>query len=81
MSARRVWEKHGVKIGAPEILPGPDGSIDIHWNYPGYELLLNVPPDSDQPITYYGDDRKGNSLKGVLASADNGGFLLWLSRR
>jgi hypothetical protein len=79
--ARRLWEKFGVKVGAPQILPGGEGSIDILWSEPQYELLLNIPADQASPATYYGDDRVGNSVKGTVASIENRGLVLWLAMR
>ena len=54
------------KIIVPRILPGPDGSIDLHWRTSELELLVNVPPD-DGPVSFYGDDfSDGNSIKGTF---------------
>ncbi len=35
----------GSILDAPNILPGPDNSIDLHWDYPKYEILINIPAD------------------------------------
>ncbi len=54
------------KIIVPRILPGPEGSIDLHWRTSKLELLVNVPPD-DGPVSFYGDDfSDGNSIKGTF---------------
>ena len=54
------------KIIVPRILPGPDGSIDLHWRTSELELLVNVPPD-DGPVSFYGDDfSDDNSIKGTF---------------
>jgi hypothetical protein len=79
--ARRTWESAGAKIPAPEILPGPDHSIDLYWKGSSYELLLNIPADLAHPISYYGDDDSGNSVKGTVTSVENRGLLLWLIQR
>lgn len=74
-----LWENSGVRVEAPKILPGPNGSIDIHWECNQYELLVNIPDDPDVPATFYGDDRGNLSIKGTLdPSAFNSGLLLWL---
>jgi hypothetical protein len=78
-SARRLWSNQGIKIDAPDIAPGPDGSVDIHWDRPTYEMLINMPADPTAPIRFYGDDRRGNAVKGMTASHDNRGLLLWLA--
>jgi hypothetical protein len=40
----------------PKVLPGPHGSIDIHWKNKKRELLVNIPADPEKPATFYGDD-------------------------
>src|SRR5579864_3468702 len=32
-----------VEMPTPSIGPGPDGSIDLHWKRPYWELLVNIP--------------------------------------
>jgi hypothetical protein len=41
---------------SPKVLPGPNGSIDIHWKNKKRELLVNIPADPEKPATFYGDD-------------------------
>jgi hypothetical protein len=79
--ARRAWESLGVKVDVPAILPGPDGSVDLHWKYASYEMLINIPAEAAILPSYYGDDQDGNSVKGNIASSDNRGLLLWLTTR
>jgi hypothetical protein len=79
---RWVWEKYGVWLEVPRILPGPSGSIDIHWETPDYEVLVNVPNDPSAPATFYGDDYGKGSIKGTFdPSFFNFGLLTWLLRR
>lgn len=50
----------GFAIGQPDILPGPDdGSIDLHWDYPGqgYEMLINIPADPAAKAGFYVEAR------------------------
>src|SRR5437870_4510321 len=35
--ARWLWKAQGILIDAPRILPGPDGSIDLHWKARNFE--------------------------------------------
>lgn len=79
--AKQARDNFNLAIDAPEILPGPDQSIDLYWNRPKYEMLINVPVDRNEIPTYYGDDRRGNSIKGTIATTDNRGLLLWLSNQ
>jgi hypothetical protein len=58
-NASLLLRQQGVVMTAPEILPGPNGSVDLLWRVPGRELLVNVPTDPARPARYYGDDRTG----------------------
>lgn len=56
------FARHFLATGAiPEILPGPQGSLDIRWKNGALELLANVPADPSLPASYYGDDGDGRS--------------------
>src|SRR3954466_6034796 len=35
-----LWKAYSVALEVPKILPGPDGSIDIHWEFDDRELLI-----------------------------------------
>ena len=60
--------------------PGPNASIDLHWQTDDYELLINVPADTNTPVTHYGDNRAGRITKGPLdLSTPNHLLLLWLT--
>ncbi len=77
----RLWEALKLSIDVPRVLPGPDGSIDIHWKHGQRQLFVNVPADGDKPATYYGDDRSQNVVKGSLdTSAQQEWLLLWLTK-
>ena len=56
----------GTIIQAPRILPGPGGSIDLHWRTTRHELLVNVPADSNRACDFYGDNYGRFSLKGTF---------------
>jgi len=62
--SKMLLDEHGRAIDAPRILPGPHGSIDIHWDTENYELLLNVPVDATEQVTFYGDNREKSKIKG-----------------
>jgi hypothetical protein len=79
-NVRGVWKDRGVSIDAPRILPGPDGSIDIHWKTDAYELLVNMPAVASQPATYYGDRRGQNMIKGTIDTSQQQIWLLvWMA--
>jgi hypothetical protein len=67
--ASALWEREGLVLPAPQILPGPESSIDIHWQSSRRELLLNVPTDHKAPITFYGDDYAQEKRKGQIEDA------------
>ena len=80
-NAKWVWDTHGVVLDAPDILPGPDGSIDLHWDYPGYEMLINIPADASAEAGFYGDARARTPIKGKFdANTINDRLLLWLTK-
>ncbi len=52
-------------IPTPEILHGPDGSIDILWKNEKFRLLINVPENSNESATFYGDNyEENNTIEG-----------------
>lgn len=76
-----VWDTLNRVVDLPEILPGPDGSIDLHWNYPGYEMLINIPADPTNKAEFYGDDRGEGQIKGSFdPGCPNHELFLWLAR-
>jgi len=77
-SVRR--QSGGRSLPAPDIGPGPMGSIDIHWESGESELLINIPSDPSLPATFYGDDYGDASIKGTFSlSAENRGLIQWLA--
>ncbi len=62
----QTWKRTQKILPTPDILPGPDGSIDVHWKTPKMDLLLNVPEDESEPATFSCDDYKENSSKGTF---------------
>ncbi len=80
--ANSILETQHVRIDAPQILPGPNGSIDLHWKNSDYELLINIPADPSKPAGFYGDDYESSSIKGTFdPSKYNYGLLLWLTKK
>jgi hypothetical protein len=79
--ASALAERCEVDLPVPRIGPGPEGSIDLHWHWPGRELLVNVPPTEDEPITFYGDDGAGvAAIRGEVAKCSSNLWLMeWLT--
>ena len=64
----------------PQINPGPDGSIDLFWDQPTLELLVNIPANSTQEASFYGEDRRSH-IKGSFDTSERGiGVVFWLMR-
>ncbi len=79
-NAKWVWDTFSRVVDLPEILPGPDGSIDLHWDYPGYEILINIPVDPNAKAGFYGDDRGQMCIRTKFdLNTFNHGLLLWLA--
>lgn len=75
----RLWMLYGVHLEIPRILPGPDGSIDIHWKTEKHKLLINFPANSGESISFYGDNKSGQVVKGILdLNLNNQWLLIWL---
>lgn len=60
----------GKSLPTPEILPGPDGGVDIHWTEQKFELLMHVPENATNPVTFYGDNYRDIKLKGKVDPLD-----------
>lgn len=79
-SSRGLWQRHHRVMPIPEIEPGPDGSIDFHWQVGEREMLLNMPADPGEMLDFYGDTTAGESVKGRAYAATVGPWLLaWLT--
>jgi hypothetical protein len=85
LGARQLWEENQVALEAPKILPGPSGSIDLHWKMARRELLINIPESVGKPANFYGDDSSSHdqvpsqTVKGTLdTTKDNQWLMMWL---
>ncbi len=80
-NASTLWTIYGRRLQTPTLVPGADGSIDIHWKLPTRELLINIPPDPNALATYYGDDKRGwNIVEGKLETrAPDRALFFWLT--
>ncbi len=77
--ATRAWQVKQRVIKPPSILPCPDGSVDIQWRSREFDLLVNVPGDINDPITFSADDYRGNEARGTCdLDASNPVLVSWL---
>lgn len=69
----------GIHLPVPILGVGPNGSVDIHWKRPTWELLVNIPADANQMAAFYGDDYGNQEIKGNLdPEIFNVGIVEWL---
>lgn len=59
-----IWNACGHRMPVPTIGPGPDGSVDLYWKRPTWELLVNLPVHAQAFATYSGFDADGGKSKG-----------------
>ncbi len=79
---RLLRELRGISLPVPQINPGPDGSIDLFWKQPTWELLVNVPENASESASFYGEDQTGHTIKGSLdTSVPNLGVIMWLIKK
>jgi hypothetical protein len=79
-NALQLWRESGRVIRPPDIFPGPDGSVDLLWESGEATLLVNVPPQPDMPVKWFGSLKDGTeSTKGTMdASGKNLRLMTWL---
>jgi hypothetical protein len=75
----KIQEICGIIPAVPSFEFGPARSIDLHWKRNGWELLVNIPADSGQLASFYGDDYGEQRTKGTFNPKDfNYGIAMWL---
>jgi hypothetical protein len=84
-NAIRLYQSQKKFFDPPEIMAGPNGSMDLHWKTDARELLINVPARSEETISYYGDDRAEdteNAIRGknIESSPNTEWIFLWLTQ-
>lgn len=69
-------------LPTPAFSKGPDGSVDVLWRANAKRVMINVPAEAGEPITYHGFDRDNarREIKGLLDPTDaNGWIVAWLT--
>jgi hypothetical protein len=80
--AKELPATFGCALPLPKASPLSTGSIDLHWDLPEGELLINIPPDARTPCSFYGDEKGKVAafVKGELADQRTMRLvLLWLA--
>ncbi|GEM_PF-5796755 len=79
--AQSHWLASSRRMDPPDLTPVPDGSIDVHWDYTNYELLVNIPSGTATIASFYGDNRRSTKIEGEFdLSSPLPGLALWLTR-
>jgi hypothetical protein len=72
---------YNVPAPIPNIGPGPNGSIDLHWKRKDYELLVNIPVDNCELASFYGDNYGTHKIKGSFdPTTFDYGIIMWLMK-
>jgi hypothetical protein len=81
-NAINFHQNTGTWITAPDICPGPNGSIDLLWKLEDRRLLINIPVGENNLAGYYGDNsQNGTVRKGKLNLTEkNEEILIWLMK-
>lgn len=73
-----AWKVNHAIVPVPNILAGPDGSIDVCWKEDAFSLLINFPPSGEELASYHGHDNLGNTTEGCFdGSKLDQVFLFW----
>lgn len=59
-----IYERVNIQIDIPKIYHGPNGSIDILWEYPKYTLLINIAPLGTKGEFYCDNSNGTQTIKG-----------------
>jgi len=70
---------HFTIIPVPHIMPGSDGSIDIHWKTERFELLVNISKGPVFVVSFYGDDYGRSKIEGELDPTSESAYLPLIS--
>lgn len=79
--SHQMKKAFGYFAPTPRISPGPNGSVDLHWELASGEMLVNVPA-GQAPATYYGESGSTNRTKGSFDPISwHLGIYTWLSKK
>ncbi len=77
----QLFNKFNLELRNPHLYPASEGSIDILFKSYHFELLINVPENTNTLISYYGDDRNyKDQIKNSLIG-DFKEIVDWLARQ
>lgn len=75
-------DNHNFLMPIPKILPGPNGTLDLHWENKQFEMLINMHRDTGSLASFYGDDYGSIKIKGTFNPEEvQDMMMLWLRKR
>jgi len=78
--AKLAADQFHVALEVPGISPADQGSIDLFWRAQDRRLLVNFPADEGAPATYYGENRKGDTISGhINTESARADLIAWLA--
>jgi hypothetical protein len=63
--AKWLLFQRGIELPVPNISPSSGGTVDLHWQVPQFELLVNIPRERGT-VVFYGDDYRTETIKGTF---------------
>ncbi len=73
-----AYRRFNVIPDTPDIFHGPSGSIDIWWDKPNYQILVNCPEDETKQVSFGGEEFNKGSFKGSFNITDSYPSLLMI---
>lgn len=77
--ARDFYNHSSLILPTPYINPSASGAFDLHWKTNYFELLLRIPEEDDNPISYYGDNYKKIKIRGTLEVSKLQPLIEWIT--
>lgn len=80
-NANDFFQFRGREFPLPLISESDGGSVDVQWRTNARNILINIPEDASEAITFYAHDRErdGRDIEGrLLPDANNAPVLGWL---
>jgi hypothetical protein len=81
----RLWRTAHAQVPVPQIEPTRRGGINIEWETALRNLLVNIPADGAEPVTFYGtlknDPDHEHDIEGTVdVVGDNTWLLMWIGQ-
>ncbi len=75
----RDWP--GLRFSPPVINAADRGTIDVYWQLPDRQLLINIPSEAETKATFYGETGTGETIGGKIDLTESSPqLMLWLKQ-